>query len=126
VLVLDRGAVTRLANRNRQNAAIIEVLRREGLWPPLVPSVVVVESVTGRPGADANTNRLLKTCDIVTELDERTARRAAQLRFRAARGSAVDAVVVASAEPGGSALTGGREDLRALANHADHVIIDTI
>jgi len=126
VLVLDSGAVTRLANRNRQNVAIIEVLRREGLWPPLVPSVVVVESVTGRPGADANTSRLLKTCDIVTELDERTARRAAQLRFRATRGSAVDAVVVASAEPGGSVLTGDREDLEALASHADHVIIATI
>ena len=77
MLVLDSGAVTRLARRDRETAALIGVLRREGLWPPLVPSVVVVESVTGRPGPDANTNRLLKTCDILTDLSEETARRAA-------------------------------------------------
>ena len=126
MLVLDSGAVTRLARRNRQNAATITVLRREGLWPPVVPSVVVVESVTARAGADANTNRMLKTCDIVTELPEAIARRAAQLRFRAKRGSAVDAVVVATAEPGGSVLTGDREDLRALASYAEHVAVETI
>jgi hypothetical protein len=126
VLVLDSGAVARLARRNRQNAATITVLGREGLWPPVVPSLVVVESVTGRAGADANTNRLLKTCDIVTELPEAIARRAAQLRFRAKRGSAVDAVVVATAEPGGSVLTGDREDLRALASYAEHVTVETI
>ena len=126
MLVLDSGAVSRLSRRNRVNAAIITVLRREGLWPPIVASVVVVESVTGRPGPDANTNRLLKTCDIVTELAEPTARRAAQLRFRAKRGSAVDAVVVATAEPGGRVLTGVPGDLRALAAHADHVTVETI
>ena len=86
----------------------------------------MVESVTGRAGADANTNRMLKTCDIVTELPEAIARRAAQLRFRAKRGSAVDAVVVATAEPGGSVLTGDREDLRALASYAERVVVETI
>ena len=126
MLVLDSGAVTRLARRNRQNAATITVLRREGLWPPVVPSLVVVESVTGRAGADANTNRMLKTCDIVTELPEVIARRAAHLRFRAKRGSAVDAVVVATAEPGGSVVTGDREDLEALASYAEHVAVETI
>ena len=66
MLVLDSGAVTKLARRDRQTAAIITVLRRDGLWPPAVPSVVVVESVTGDPGRDANTNRFLKTCDLIT------------------------------------------------------------
>jgi hypothetical protein len=126
VLVLDSGAVRRLARRNRQNAATIAVLRREGLWPPVVPALVVVESVTGRAGSDANINRLLKTCDIVTELSETTARRAAQMYYRAKRGSAVDAVVVAIAEPGGSVLTGDLEDLRALASHAEHVTVQAI
>jgi hypothetical protein len=126
VLVLDSGAITRLARRNRQNAATIRVLRREGLWPPVVPSVVVVETVTGRSGPDANTNRLLKTCDIVTELSEATVRRAAQMRYRAKRGSAVDAVVVATAEPGGSVLTGDLEDLRALASYAEHVTVEGV
>lgn len=124
--MLDSGAVTKLARRDRQTAAIIGVLRRQGLWPPVVPSVVVVESVTGRPGPDASTNRLLKTCDIVTELPERTARRAAWLRFRAKQGSAVDALVVAWAEPGGGVLTGDPEDLGSFASHADQVQVEAI
>jgi hypothetical protein len=123
MLVLDSGAVTRLAKRTRQNAATITALRREGLWPPLVPSVVLVEVTTGRPGPDANTNRFLKTCDIVTELPEPVARRAAQLGHRARRGSAVDAVVVAVGEPGGAVLTGDPDDLGALAAQADQVAI---
>jgi len=126
VLVLDSGAVTKLARRDRQSVAIIGVFRREGLWPPVVPSVVVVESVTGRAGPDANTNRLLKTCDIVTELPEQTARRAALLRFRSKHGSAVDALVIAIAEPAGRVLTSDPRDLRALAAHADHVLVETI
>ena len=126
MLVLDSGAVTKLARRNRQSAATIGVLRREGLWPPVVPSVVVVESVTGRPGPDANTNRLLKTCDIVTQVSEQMARRAAILRFRSKHGSAVDALVIAIAEPAGRVLTGDPKDLRALAAHADHVLVKTI
>lgn len=126
MLVLDSGAVTKLARRNRQTAALIDAFRKEGLWPPVVPSVVVVESVTGRSGPDANTNRLLKTCDIVTDLPEATARRAAWLRFRAKRGSAVDALVIAWAEPGGLVLTGDPDDLRALASHADRVEVEEI
>ena len=110
MLVLDSGAISRLARRTRQNAATIAALRREGLWPPLVPSVVLVEATSGRPGPDANTNRLLKTCDIVTDLPESTARRAAELRRRARKGSAVDAVLVAVAEPRGTVFTGDPDD----------------
>lgn len=126
MLVLDSGAVTRLARRDRQSGAIISVLRRQGLWPPIVPSVAIVETVTGRAGPDANTNRLLKTCDVVTELSERGARRAAELRFRSRHGSAVDAIVVAAAEPGGIVLTGDPKDLEALASHADGVSVERI
>ncbi len=119
--MLDSGAVTKLARRDRQTAAIITVLRRDGLWPPAVPSVVVVESVTGDPGRDANTNRFLKTCDLITEVPESTARCAARLRFLAKTGSAVDALVVATAEPGGQVLTGDPGDLRAVAAPAECV-----
>jgi hypothetical protein len=125
MLVLDSGAISRLARRSRQNAATIAALRREGLWPPVVPSVVLVEATSGRPGPDANTNRLLKTCDIVTELPEVTARRAAELRRRARKGSAVDAVLVAVAEPGGTVLTGDPDDLRALASQSNQVTVET-
>lgn len=124
--MLDSGAVTKLARRDRQTAAIIGVLRRDGLWPPVVPSVVIVESVTGRSGPDANTNRLLRTCDIVTEIPEQTARRAALLQSRAKQGSAVDALVIAIAEPGSVALTGDPADLRALAAHAEDVRVEEI
>ena len=35
-------------------------------WPPLVPSAVLVESVSGRQRDDA-VSRLLKTCDVSEE-----------------------------------------------------------
>lgn len=126
MLVLDRGALTAFARRDRRTAALIRAFRREGLWPPIVPSVVLVESLTGRPGSDAGTNRLLKTCDLVTDVPVSTARRAAALRFRSGRGSAVDALVIALAEPGGLVLTTDPGDLGALAAHADRVQVEVI
>ena len=122
-LVLDFGGVTRLARRRPDAAALIAVFKRDGLWPPLVPSVVLADSLSGRPPIDAEVNRLLKTCDVVEELPERLARRAGALRALAGKGSAVDAVVVAMAEPSGAVLGGDLEDLRALASHADDVVV---
>ena len=58
-------------------------------------------------------------------MTERTARRAAELRRRARHGSAVDAVVVALAEPGGTVLTGDKADIKAIAAHAHHVTVET-
>jgi len=126
MLVLDAGAVTRLSERSERTAATIKVLRQRSLWPPMVPSVVLVESLTGRPDRDAATNRFLKGCDVVTDLAEPVVRRAAALRHGARRGSAVDAVVVATAEPGGRILTGDLRDLRSLAALADNVSIERI
>ncbi|SRR5713101_6971546 len=124
MLVLDAGGISRLARRTQDAAAAIMVFKREGLWPPVVPSIVLVESLTGRQQSDATVNRLLKTCHIVEQLPEQRARRAGQLRARARRGSAVDAVVVASAEPRGMVLSGDLADLRALAAHARDVTIE--
>ncbi len=121
MLVLDSGGVSGLAERSRQAAALILALREEGLWPPLVPSPVLVECLEGHAGRDANENRFLKTCDVVETVAESLARRAALLRRRARRGSAVDAIVVALAEPGGTVLTSDPDDLNALASHAEHV-----
>ena len=78
------------------------------------------------PGRDANVNRLLKACYLQPTVPELVARRAADLRTRARRGSAVDAVVVAVAEPGGTVLTGDGADLRALAANAVYVVVETI
>jgi hypothetical protein len=100
VLILDSGGLNRLSNRNRRSAALIAALRGEGLWPPRVPTVVIAESTSGAARTDANVNRLLKICDVDPIVSEATARRAGQLRAHARRGSAVDALVVALAEPG--------------------------
>ena len=51
---------------------------------------------------------------------------AGTLRTRARTGSAVDALLVALAEPGGTVLTGDAEDLEALAAHADGVLIEHV
>ncbi|HEX5758710.1 MAG TPA: DNA-binding protein [Thermoanaerobaculia bacterium] len=126
MLVLDSGGVTRLAERSRQAAALISALRDEDLWPPLVPSIVLVECLHGHPGRDALANRFLKTCDIVEDLGEPLARRAALLRRLARRGSAVDALVVALAEPGGTVLTSDLGDLQALAQYALDVMVERV
>jgi predicted nucleic acid-binding protein len=126
MLVLDSGAVSRLAERTRASVAIIVALREEGLWPPGVPSVVLVECLQGHAGRDANENKLVKTCDVIERVSESIARRAAFLRRRARRGSAVDAIVVAVAEPDGTVLTTDPDDLEALAAYARGVRIEQI
>jgi hypothetical protein len=126
MLVLDSGAVTRLAERSGRAAALIAALRAEGLWPPVVPSMVLVECLTGEGARDAAQHRFLRTCDIAQTVSVPLARRAAWLRSRARTGSAVDALVIAVAEPGGTVLTGDLADLRALAEHASGVTIEAI
>lgn len=124
MLVLDSGGVSRLAERSTAAAALLDALRNAGLWPPLVPTPVLIEAVQGDAARDASTNRLLKTCDLIEDIPERLARRAAALRTRAHRGSAIDALVVACAEPGGSVLTSDPQDLAALAAHAHDVYVE--
>jgi len=126
VLILDSGGLSYLAKRNQDAAATIRVFVRDGLWPPVVPTVVLAESITGRQRNDANVNRLLKTCDIVERLPEALARRAGELRFRARRGSSVDAILVAAAEPAGTILTGDDEDLNALVSHSGPVTVQRV
>lgn len=123
MLVLDSGGVSRLSRQSQDAVAMIAVLRRDGFWPPVVPTAVLVECLSGRQRSDALTNRFLKTCQISEELPQLIARTAASLRALAQRGSAVDAIVVAIAEPGGAVLSGDMADLRALASHAEDVII---
>ena len=68
----------------------------------------------------------MKACIVDAEVSQQTAKRAAELRRRAGTGSAVDALVVALAEPGGTVLTGDRKDIEALAAEADDVGVETI
>lgn len=126
-VVLDSGAVTRLARRDRRAVARIGSLKRRGIWPPVVPSVVLAECLTGRQSIDAVTNRFLKGCSIEEQLPEQIARNAGRLRDRTGRASeisAVDAVVVAVAEPDGMVLSTDPVDLGALASHARGVAVE--
>ena len=126
MLVLDSGGLSRLAARTKTSVALIRALSADRLWPPLVPTMVLVESLHGNSGRDANTHRFLKSCLVESSVTEVVARRAAELRRLAKAGSAVDAVVVALAEPGGTVLTGDRADLEALAAHAERVSVEVI
>ena len=89
----------------------------------MVPSPVLIECLQGHAGKDARVNLLLKSCDVLDVIDVVLARRAGWLRTRAQQGSAVDALVVAVAEPGGTVLTSDPDDLRALAAYARDVRI---
>jgi hypothetical protein len=126
MLVLDSGGFSRLAQRSRKTLALIEEFRRAGMWPPVVPTMVLVESLHGHPGRDANTNRFLKTVLKDDVVSVEVARRAAELRRRASRGSAVDALVVALAEPNGTVLTGDEADMTALAAKSRAVMVELV
>ena len=126
MLVLDSGGFSRLEARTKTSVALIRALTAQELWPPLVPTMVHVESLHGDAGRDANTHRFLKTCIIESAVSVNVTRRAAELRRPARTGSAVDALVVAIAEPGGTVLTGDRADIEALAAHADRVSVEVI
>ena len=119
-LILDAGGVSALAG---QRARLIE-LRRRGLWPAQVPSVVLAESLTGDHRRDFHANRLLRACQ-VRDVTEPHAREAARLRTatgRPATITATDAVVAAFASTCSSplVLTSDQRDLTALAEHAAH------
>lgn len=117
-VVLDAHGVTRLAGDRGRLAE----LRNRGEWPPLVPTVVLTEALTGDHRRDYPANRLLRTCDL-QPVHEALAREAAALRYQVHDRripSAVDAIVVALADNagGGTVLSSDPGDLRALARHA--------
>jgi predicted nucleic acid-binding protein len=124
--VLDSGAVSFFVQSSSRARALAAILTIEDMWPPVVPSAVLVECLTGHPEKDMRTNKFLKICDVRTSLTETAARRAAKLRTDAGRGSAVDAIVVAVAEPHGTVVTGDTADITALAANAIGVTIESI
>lgn len=125
-LVLDSGGVSTLAEGSHRATALLAELSDRDHLPPVVPAAVLVECLRGDPASDAVTNRLLKACEIVVSVPVRLARRAAYLRTHAGRGSAIDALVVATAEPGGSVLTTDPKDLEAIAAHALEVAVVSV
>jgi hypothetical protein len=124
LLVLDAGGLRRLSERTRAALGLQRALAERKLWPPSVPAVVLPDALSGDEERDSPVDRFLACCDVVEEVREGVARRAAWLRTAAGRGSAADALVVAMAEPGGAVLTGGRRDIEALALFAEGVMVE--
>jgi hypothetical protein len=87
----------------------------------VVPTVIVVESTTGRPSDDSAVNHRLRRAQPDPCLIDR-ARQAAALRFRSAREvSAADAIVAATAvnRPSSAVVTSDPADMQALLAAAD-------
>lgn len=112
-----------MARRSMEASEMLSDIKGRALWPPIVPSPVLIECLQGHAGRDAEINRFLKLCDILEHIDTTLVRRAGYLRTRAGLGSAVDALVVAAAEPGGTVLTSDSDDLSALAAYANDVLV---
>ncbi len=125
-VVLDAGGLRRLADRSTRSLAVVRALRERDLWPALVPAPVLVEALTGDRDADRPVEELVACCDVVEQVGGDTARRGAWLRTAANRGTAVDALVVALAEPGGTVLVHHRPTIEALALFANGVFVERL
>jgi len=93
-LLLDSNALSRWADKDTKVLALLEAVRRAG-GVVYVPTVCLVESLTGKP-MDAALNQRLKGA-VIVGLDEATARLAARLRAEIGGEDAADPVVVATA-----------------------------
>ncbi len=116
-VVLDSGALSAWA-RSRPPADLLDLLEvaAQSGGATIVPTVIVVESMTGRQREDARINQLLRRVVADSCTLERS-RQAAALRSRCSRTvSAVDAVVAATAadRTRATVVTSDRDDLRAL------------
>ena len=124
-LILDSGGVSALAG---QRARLAE-LRKRNQWPPVVPSVVLVEALTGDHRRDFHTNRLLGMC-IIKVVDEHLAREASRIRTatgRAGEIAATDAIVAAQAARADAPniLTSDPDNIRSLVVHCNTAIAIT-
>lgn len=121
-LILDSGAIIALAARD---ATVRRFVERAVLQGTLVvaPAVMVAETTCGGP-RDATVNRVLTAVDEITPVTETTARLAGRLLAASDLSNAtIDALVVAEAVLGGSAilLTSDVGDISALAAGHPHV-----
>jgi hypothetical protein len=115
-LILDCGGVSALAGHRARLAEF----RNRGQWPPQIPTVVLVEALTGDHRKDFHENRLIQMCQL-REVTGQVSRDAALLRTRTGRAaaiSAVDATVAAMAArfPDPVVLTSDPKDLADLVD----------
>jgi rRNA-processing protein FCF1 len=116
-LVLDSGALLLFAGDDLRLLAVLEAAQRDG-GIAYVPTVCLVESLTGRP-QDAKLNRRLRGTRTVP-LDETVAREAAARRAVVDGDDAADPVVVATAARlSAVVVTTDPEGISALASTGD-------
>jgi predicted nucleic acid-binding protein len=125
MIVLDSGGISKLTDRSLDSLALLKQLSTLN-DVMLVPTSVLVECLYGNSPKDAPTFRFLQKCVLQEVLLLGTVQRAAELRRKSDHGSAVDAIVVALAEPGGTVLTGDQGDIEKLATHANKVYVAAI
>jgi hypothetical protein len=119
-LVLDSGGLSALVGSGHVARGWLRWIVENG-GALCVPTPILVECTTGDAGRDAEVNRVLTVLSryaaAIEAPDERIARRAGALRFRARTDDGVDALVAAAAAAPGVptvVLTSDPHDLRAL------------
>jgi len=126
--VLDSGVIDQVY-ANPEFRWVLRDLIDSG-WTPVIPTVVLAETITGRPH-DAPVNQAVKRLGTV-DTTEATARRAGQLRFAVQRTgvrrapSGIDAIVAAHASESETSVvfTTDPADLRRLLVDFPRIIID--
>ena len=122
-VILDSGGLSALVN----DPLRVKAMRQLGFWPPVLPAVVLVESLTGDYRRDFHVNRLLAGC-LIEEVDQNVCRLASLLRTKTGRVgtmTAVDAVVVAMAASLVSpvVITSDPRDISDLAEQLENPIV---
>jgi predicted nucleic acid-binding protein len=127
--VLDSGALSVLVGRSQRARAWLRwIVEHDGTLT--VPTPVLVETITGDSGRDAEVNRILgvlqQAASVIVAPDEATARRAGRLRYRARSDDGIDALVAAAAVGDGSpcvVLTSDRDDLARLLTSEPQIAV---
>lgn len=130
--VLDSGGLSVLiGGSERARTWLRWVIEHDGAIT--VPTPVLVETITGDAGRDAEVNRILgvlqRAASVLSAPDESTARRAGRLRHRARSDDGIDALVAAAAVGDGSpcvVLTSDPGDLGRLLAREPQVAVRAV
>lgn len=122
-VILDAGAVSWLARRNRHTAALIAAFGSSCFWPFIVPSIVLVRCAARTDRSGEELNRFLAICEVSERLARPDAIRAGRLLRPTTYRVVEDAVVVTTAEGGGVVLARHTPNLRMLAADAHDVTV---
>ena len=130
--VLDSGGLTALCGASQRARTWLRWIVENG-GTVVVPTPVLVESVTGDGGRDAEVNRILKllqqAAPVLVPPDEETARCGGRLRFQARSDDGIDALVAATAVADGSPcvlLTSDPQDLARLLVNQRNVAVRSV